>query len=48
MMAPVLNRSLSNRRSIRRNLLGGMTVVALLLGGMGVWAGTADISGAII
>ncbi|RWE38840.1 MAG: HlyD family type I secretion periplasmic adaptor subunit [Mesorhizobium sp.] len=48
MMAPVLNRSLSNRRSIRRNLLGGMTVVALLLCGMGVWAGTADISGAII
>ncbi|WP_245525237.1 biotin/lipoyl-binding protein, partial [Mesorhizobium sp. M1C.F.Ca.ET.187.01.1.1] len=47
-MAPVLNRSLSNRRSIRRNLLGGMTVVALVLGGMGVWAGTADISGAII
>ncbi|MER9140260.1 HlyD family type I secretion periplasmic adaptor subunit [Mesorhizobium sp. M0830] len=48
MTAPVLNRSLSNRRSIRRNLLGGMTVVALLLGGMGVWAGTVDISGAII
>ncbi|AZO56275.1 MULTISPECIES: HlyD family type I secretion periplasmic adaptor subunit [unclassified Mesorhizobium] len=48
MMAPVLNRSLSNRRSIRRNLLGGLTVVALLLCGMGVWAGTADISGAII
>lgn len=48
MTAAILNRSHSNRRSIRRNLLGGMTVVALLVGGVGVWAGTADISGAII
>jgi HlyD family secretion protein len=48
MTAAILNQSHSNRRSIRRNLLGGMTVVALLVGGVGVWAGTADISGAII
>ncbi|TGP22992.1 MULTISPECIES: HlyD family type I secretion periplasmic adaptor subunit [unclassified Mesorhizobium] len=48
MTAALSNRSLSNRRSIRRNLLGGMTIVALLVGGMGVWAGTVDISGAVI
>jgi HlyD family secretion protein len=48
MTAAILNQSHSNRRSIRRNLLGGMTVVALLVGGVGVWAGTANISGAII
>ncbi|QND66579.1 HlyD family type I secretion periplasmic adaptor subunit [Mesorhizobium loti] len=48
MTAAILSRSLSNRRSIRRNLLGGTTVVALLVGGMGVWAGTVDISGAVI
>ncbi|MDX8491193.1 HlyD family type I secretion periplasmic adaptor subunit [Mesorhizobium sp. VK22B] len=43
-----MKRPSSNWRSIRRNLLGGTTVVALLVGGAGVWAGTADISGAII
>ncbi|MDX8519156.1 HlyD family type I secretion periplasmic adaptor subunit [Mesorhizobium dulcispinae] len=48
MTAVLSNRSLSNRRSIRRNLLGGMTIVASLVGGMGVWAGTVDISGAVI
>ncbi|CAN7629320.1 HlyD family type I secretion periplasmic adaptor subunit [Mesorhizobium sp. LjNodule214] len=48
MRAAILSRSLSNRRSIHRNLLGGTTVVALLVGVMGVWAGTVDISGAII
>lgn len=48
MTAVALNRLLANRRSIRRNLLGGMTVVVLLVGGMGVWAGTVDISGAVI
>ncbi|TGS89852.1 HlyD family type I secretion periplasmic adaptor subunit, partial [Mesorhizobium sp. M8A.F.Ca.ET.213.01.1.1] len=37
-----------NRRSIRRNLLGGTTVVALLVGGVGVWAGPVDVSGAVI
>ncbi|KUM26158.1 hemolysin secretion protein D [Mesorhizobium loti] len=43
-----MKRPTSNRRSIRRNLLGGTTVAALLVGGAGVWAGTADISGAVI
>ena len=43
-----MKRPPSNRRSIRRNLLGGATVVTLLVGGAGVWAGTVDISGAII
>ncbi|WP_430679087.1 HlyD family type I secretion periplasmic adaptor subunit [Mesorhizobium album] len=44
----MLKRPTANRRSIRRNLLGGVTVVALLVGGAGVWAGTVDISGAVI
>ncbi len=44
----MLSRLPSNRRSIRHNLLGGTTVVALLVGVMGVWAGTVNISGAII
>ncbi|MDX8482327.1 HlyD family type I secretion periplasmic adaptor subunit [Mesorhizobium sp. VK24D] len=43
-----MKRPTANRRSIRRNLLGGVTVVALLVGGAGVWAGTVDISGAVI
>ncbi|TGQ53116.1 HlyD family type I secretion periplasmic adaptor subunit [Mesorhizobium sp. M1C.F.Ca.ET.193.01.1.1] len=46
--ATILKRPSSNRRSIRRNLLGGTTVVALLVGGVGVWAGTVDVSGAVI
>ncbi|MFK0689091.1 HlyD family type I secretion periplasmic adaptor subunit [Mesorhizobium sp. IMUNJ 23033] len=48
MRAAMLSRLPSNRRSIRHNLLGGTTVVALLVGVMGVWAGTVNISGAII
>ncbi|CDX13995.1 Type I secretion system membrane fusion protein PrsE [Mesorhizobium sp. ORS 3324] len=46
--AAILKRPTANRRSIRRNLLAGVTVVALLVGGAGVWAGTVDISGAVI
>ncbi|MBD9373705.1 HlyD family type I secretion periplasmic adaptor subunit [Rhizobium sp. ARZ01] len=42
------NRSASHRRSIRRNLLGGVTVVVLLVGVVGGWAATAEISGAIV
>jgi HlyD family secretion protein len=38
----------SHRRSIRRNLLGGGTVIALLFGVVGGWAGTVEISGAIV
>lgn len=37
-----------NRRSIRRNLMGGVTVAALLVGVVGGWAATVDISGAVI
>lgn len=39
---------MQNRHSIRRNLLGGSTVVALLVGGIGTWAATAEIAGAVI
>ncbi|MCK3779476.1 HlyD family type I secretion periplasmic adaptor subunit [Ensifer sesbaniae] len=38
----------SHRRSIRRNLLGGVTVIALLFGVVGGFAATMEISGAII
>ncbi len=36
------------RRSIRRHLIVGLAVVALLAGGLGGWASTAQISGALI
>ena len=36
------------RRSIRRNILAGMTVFAILAAGVGGWAGTAELSGALI
>lgn len=38
----------SHRRSIRRNLLGGVTVIALLFGVVGGFAATMQISGAIV
>lgn len=38
----------ATRRSIRLHLLTGLVVVALLAGGLGGWAGTAEISGALI
>jgi HlyD family secretion protein len=37
-----------SRRSIRQHILGGVAVVALLAGGVGGWAATSEISGAII
>ncbi|CAN7634151.1 HlyD family type I secretion periplasmic adaptor subunit [Pararhizobium sp. LjRoot235] len=37
-----------NRRSIRRNLMGGVTFITLLAGIVGGWAATVDISGAVI
>lgn len=46
--AIIMNWGPPNRRSIRRNLLGGMSAIVLLVGLIGLWAGTADISGAII
>jgi HlyD family secretion protein len=36
------------RSSIRRHLIVGLTVVVLLAGGLGGWASTAQISGALI
>jgi len=36
------------RRSIRRHQLVGLAVVALIAGGVGSWAATTDISGAVI
>ena len=36
------------RRSIRRNILAGLIVVIILAGGVGGWAATAQISGALI
>src|ERR1700682_4844377 len=36
------------RRSIRLHLIVGLTVVVLLAGGLGGWASTAEISGALI
>jgi HlyD family secretion protein len=36
------------RRSIRRHSLAGLIVVLILAGGVGGWAGTAKLSGAII
>ena len=36
------------RRSIRRHLIVGLAVVVVLAGGLGGWASTAEISGALI
>ena len=36
------------RRSIRRHQIAGLVVVALIAGGVGSWAATTDISGAVI
>ena len=38
----------SSRRSIRRHLAAGVAVVALLAGGVGGWASTAQFAGAVI
>jgi HlyD family secretion protein len=37
-----------SRRSIRRHELAGLVLVIVLLGGVGGWAGTAKLSGALI
>ena len=36
------------QRSIRRNVLAGMTVFVILAAGVGGWAGTTELSGALI
>jgi HlyD family secretion protein len=36
------------RKSIRRNVLAGMTVFVILAGAVGGWAGTTELSGALI
>src|SRR3954468_22835441 len=36
------------QRSLRRHLAAGVTAVALLVGGVGGWAGTTEIAGAVI
>jgi HlyD family secretion protein len=38
----------SARQSIKRHLLGGVTVIAVLVGAVGGWAGTTEISGAVV
>jgi HlyD family secretion protein len=40
--------STPTRRSIRRNILAGLTVFGILAGGVGGWAGTTALSGALI
>lgn len=44
MSAPVSK----SRRSIRRHALAGLVIVAVLAGGVGGWAGTMKLSGALI
>jgi membrane fusion protein, type I secretion system len=41
-------KSSPTRRSIRRNVLAGLTVFAMLVGGVGGWASTTKLSGALI
>ena len=36
------------QRSVRRHVVAGVVVVAILAGGVGGWAGTREISGALI
>ena len=38
----------ATRRSIRRHILAGLTVFAVLAAGVGSWAGMAKLSGALI
>ena len=38
----------SSRSSVRRHLLAASAIIAVLVGGLGVWAATTDISGAVV
>jgi HlyD family secretion protein len=45
----MIDRSISEpRRSIRRHLVAGVAVVILLAGGLGGWAATTELSGAVV
>ncbi len=44
----MLTRPSSTRRSIRRNILAGLLVFAVLVGAVGGWAGTTKLAGALI
>ena len=44
----MIKQSVDARESIRLHLIVGLTVVVLLAGGLGGWASTAEISGALI
>jgi len=41
-------RKLDSRRSITRHMLAGLVIVLVLVGGVGGWAGTTKLSGALI
>jgi HlyD family secretion protein len=43
-----LSSTTPTRRSIRRNILAGLMVFGILAGGVGGWAGTTALSGAVI
>ncbi|MGB9365145.1 MAG: HlyD family type I secretion periplasmic adaptor subunit [Xanthobacteraceae bacterium] len=40
--------TINERRSIRRHLLGGTVIAIMLVGGVGGWAATTELSGAVI
>ncbi|MGE0023224.1 MAG: HlyD family type I secretion periplasmic adaptor subunit [Hyphomicrobium sp.] len=44
----MVNATPKSSRSIRRNIWAGIAVAALLVGGVGAWATTTEISGAVI
>ena len=39
---------ISPRSSVRRHLVAASAIIAVLVGGLGVWASTTDISGAVV
>ena len=47
-MAEILGISSATRRSLRNHIRFGIALVAVLVGGIGGWAATTDISGAVI
>src|ERR1044072_4697529 len=45
---PMTRETSPERRSIRRHLLGGTVIAMILVGGVGGWAATTQLSGAVI